>query len=75
MPKNSKYSQVVLVVKNPPANAGDARDMGLIPGLGQSPGVGNGTPLQYSCLDNFMSRGAWWATVRGAAKRRTRLSI
>ena len=68
MPKNSKYSQVVLVVKNPPANAGDARDMGLIPGLGQSPGVGNGTPLQYSCLENPMDGGAWWAIVHGVAK-------
>ena len=45
-------SQGVLVVKNPPANAGDARDMGLIPGLGRSPGVGNGNPLQYSGLEN-----------------------
>ena len=68
MPKNSKYSQVALVVKNPPANAGDARDMGLIPGLGRSPGVGNGTLLQYSCLENPMNGGAWWATVHGVAK-------
>ena len=68
MPKNSKYSQVVLVVKNPPASAGDARDMGLIPGLGRSPRVGNGTPLQYSCLENPMDGGAWWATVHGVAK-------
>ena len=60
--KISKYSQMVLVVKNPPANAGDARDMGLIPGLRQSPGVGNGNPLQYSCLENPMDREAWWAT-------------
>ena len=55
-----------LVVKNSPANAGD---MGLIPGLGRSPGEGNGNPLQYSCLGNLMDRGAWWATVHGAAKR------
>ena len=51
--------QVVLLVKNLPANAGDARDMGSIPGLGKSPGVGNGAPLQYSCLENSMGRGAW----------------
>ena len=61
-------SQGVLVVKNPPANAGDARDMGLIPGLGRSPGVGNGNPLQYSGLENPMDRGAWWATVHSIAK-------
>ena len=55
--------QVVLEVKNPLANAGDARDMGLILGLGRSPEVGNDTPLQYSCLENSMDRGAWLATV------------
>ena len=48
------------VVKNPPANSGDA---GSVPGLGKSPGEGNGNPLQYSCLENPMNRGAWWATV------------
>ena len=48
-----------IVVKNPPTDAGDARDAGLIPGSGRSPGVGNGTPLQYSCLENPMDRGAW----------------
>ena len=53
------------VVKNPPASAGDA---GLIPGLGRSPGEGNGNPIQYSCLGNFMDRGAWRATVLGVAK-------
>ena len=53
------------VVKNPPANAEDARDVGLIPGLGRSPGEGNGNPLQYSCLGIPMDRGAWWATVHG----------
>ena len=53
------------VVKNPPANAGD---VGLTPGLGRSPGVGNGNPLQYSCLGNPMDRGAWWATVHGVTK-------
>ena len=54
-------SQVALVVKSPPANAGDARDPGSIPGLQGSPGGGNGTPLQYSCLENSMDRGAWQA--------------
>ena len=54
-------SQVVLVVKNPAANAGDAIDVGLIPGLEKSPGEGNGNPFQYSCLGNAMDRGAWWA--------------
>ena len=53
------------VVMNPPASAGDA---GLIPGLGRSPGEGNGNPLQYSCLGNPMDRGAWRATVHGVAK-------
>ena len=53
------------VVKNLPANAGDG---GLIPGLGGSPGGGNCNPLQYSCLGNPMSRGAWWVTVHGVAK-------
>ena len=47
------------VMKNPPANAGDARDVSSIPGSGRSPGGGDGNPLQYSCLDNFMDRGAW----------------
>ena len=56
-------SQVALVVKNPPANAGDIEDVGLIPGLGRSPGGGHGSPLQCSCLDNPMDRGAWGATV------------
>ena len=58
-------SQVAIVVKNPPANAGDARDSGLIPGLRRSPGGGNGNPLQYSCLENSLDRGAWRATVHG----------
>ena len=47
------------MVKNPPANAGDSRDMGSVPGLGRSPGEGNGNPLQYSCLKNPLDRGAW----------------
>ena len=53
-------SQMVLVVKNSPANVGDIRDAGSIPGLGRSPGGGNGNPLQYSCLENPMDREAWW---------------
>ena len=55
------------MVKNPPANAGDARDTGLIPGFGRSPGIGNSNPLQYSCLENSMGGGAWRATVLGIA--------
>ena len=62
------------MVKNPVANAGDARDMGSIPGWEKSSGVGNGTPLQYSCLENSMGRGAWWATVHRVAKSQTGLS-
>ena len=56
-----------LVVKNLPTNAGDIRDAGLIPGLGRSPGGGNGNLLQYSCLGNPMDRGTWQATVSGVA--------
>ena len=56
------------VVKNPPDNAGDARDSGLIPGSERAPGVGNGNPLQYSCLENSMDRGDWQATVHGVTK-------
>ena len=55
-------------VKNPPANAGDAEDMDLIPESGRSSGGGNTNPLQYSCLKNSMKRGAWQATVYGVAK-------
>ena len=63
---------MVLVVKNTPANAGDVRDVGLIPGSGRSPGEGKGYPLQYSCLENPMDRGAWQATVhRGHAESDT----
>ena len=62
------------MVKDPPANSGDAGDSGLIPGSGRSPGEGNGNPLQYSCLENPMDQGAWWATVHGVAKSWTRLS-
>ena len=53
------------MVKNLLASAGDAGDMGSIPVLERSPGGGNGNPLQYSCLENFMDRGTWWATVHG----------
>ena len=53
------------MIKNPPANAGD---MSSIPGLGRSPGGRHGNPLQYSCLENSMDRGAWWATVHGVTK-------
>ena len=56
------------MVKHPPANAGDARDVGLIPGSGRSPEAKNGNPLQYSCLENSMDRGACRATVHGVAK-------
>ena len=59
--------------KEPPANAGDVRDVGLIPGPGRSPGGQNGNPLQYSCLDNLMDRVAWQATVHGVTKSRTQV--
>ena len=59
---------VALVVKNPPANAGDMRDVGLIPESERSSGVGNGNPLQYFCLENPMDSGAWWVIVRSVAK-------
>ena len=61
----------VSVVKNPPANAGEAHS---IPGRGRSPGEGNGNPLQYSCLENSMNKGAWWATVCRVSKSGTQLS-
>ena len=64
---------MVLVEKNPPANAEDARCSLL--GLGRSPGEGNGDPFQYSCLENPMDGGAWRATVHGVAKSQTRLSV
>ena len=62
-------SQVALVVKNLSANADDTRDEGLIPGSRRSPRGGHGNPLQYSCLDNPMDRGVWWATVHGIPMR------
>ena len=55
-------------LKNPPASAGDTGDAGLIPGSGRSPGGGNGNPLQYSCLENPMDKGVWWAAVHGGHK-------
>ena len=61
-------SQVVLVVRNPPAKEGDAGDVGSVPGSGRSPGEGNGNPLQYSFLGNPMDRRAWWATVHGVTE-------
>ena len=64
---------MALGVKNLPANAGDIRHPGLIPGSGTSPGGGNGNPLQYSCLENPMDRGAWQTIVHGVAKSWTRL--
>ena len=60
---NLMASQLVLVLKNPPASAGDVREVGLIPGSGRSPGGGYGSPPQYSYLENPMARGAWQATV------------
>ena len=62
---------MVLVVKNLPANAGDIRDVGSIPGLGRSPGGGRGNPLQYSHLENPMDRGAWQAMVHRVTKSQT----
>ena len=59
---------MALVVNNLPANAGDRREVGLIPGRGRSPGGGNHNPLRYSCLENPMDRGAWWATVHRVVK-------
>ena len=64
----------MLVIKKWPTNAGDPGDKGLIPESGRSPGEGNGNPLLYSCLENPMDRGAWWATVHGVMKSGTGLS-
>ena len=68
---NYRAPQVVLVVKNPPANAGDTRDESLIPKSGRSFGEGNGNPVQYSCLENPMDRGAWQAIVHVVEKSQT----
>ena len=56
------------MAKNTPANAGDTGDMHSVPGSERSPGIGNGNPLQYSCMENSMDRGTWWATVHGITK-------
>ena len=69
-PEGVGASQLALVVKNPPAKVGDARDSDSIPGSGRSPGVGSDKPLQCSCLENPMDRGAWQATVHGVIKSR-----
>ena len=66
-----RASQVTPVLKNMPANAGDIRDVGSIPGSGRSPGGGHGKPLLYSWLENLMDRGAWQATVHRVEKSRT----
>ena len=68
-----RASQVVLVVKNWPASAEDGRDVGSMPWSGRSPEEGNGSPLQYSCLENPMDGGAWWATIHRVIKSQTRL--
>ena len=70
----SQATKVALVVRNLPANAGDARDLGSIPGLGRSPGGGNGNLLQYSCLENPMNRGLWQVTDCRAEKSQTQLN-
>ena len=62
---------MAIIIKNPPANAGDIKDRGLIPGSGRSPGGGNGSPLQYSCLENPMDRGAWRAIIPRVAETHT----
>ena len=69
--ENTEFSLVAQMVKNLPANTGD---MGSIPGLGRYPEGGNGCPLQYSCLQSSMDRGAWWAAVCGVTKSQTPLS-
>ena len=69
----SRASQVVLVVKNLLASAGDERDSGSVPELGRSPGGGHGNPSWYSCMENSMDRGVWWAAVHKVAKSQTRL--
>ena len=61
------------MLRNLPANAGDIRDLGSIPRLGRSPGQGHGNPLQHSCLENPMDRGAWWTMVHGVTKHQTQL--
>ena len=70
----SCWYQVVLAVKNPPANGREKGDTGSIPGLGRSPREGNGNSLQYCCLESPMDRGAWQTTVHGVIKGETQLS-
>ena len=72
-PRSRREGKPREVIENQPANVGDVRDVGLIPGLERSPGGGHGNPLQYSCLENLMDRGAWRATVHGVAKSETQL--
>ena len=72
-PSLPRASQVALVVKNLPANAGDIRDRGSVPGSGRAPRGEHGNPLQYSCLENPMDRGVWWATIHRVSKSWTRL--
>ena len=73
MHNDNKGLQVEPVVKDLPDNAADLTDFGSIPGLGRSPGGGHGNPLQYSCGENPMDRGAWWTTVHRVAKSWTQL--
>jgi len=70
---NLYWFRLALVVKNPPANAGDIRDVALIPGSGRSSGGGHGNPLQYSCLEDPTDRGAWCVIVHGVAKSQTQI--
>ena len=69
--ERKRASQVALVLKNPPANARDIREVSLIPGSGRSSGVGNSNTLRYSCLENSMNKGAWRARVHGVSKSQT----
>ena len=69
----TRTSQVALVLKNLPANAGDVRDVVSFPGSGRSPGGGHGNPPQYSCLENSLDRETWWATVHRVAQSQTQL--
>ena len=73
LPQKRILAELVQLVKNLPANTGDIRGVGLIPGL-RFPGEGNGNPLQYSCLENSMDRGDWYAIGHGVAENRTCLS-
>ena len=74
LPHTYKVPRTSLVAQTVKCLAYNVGDLGSIPGLGRSSGEGNGNPLQYSCLENPMDRGVWWATVHGVAKSRTRLS-